>query len=98
MFKYQEDQTGNTVTVFIEGSAVKVPQYTTVAAAVLTHGMKHTRTSAISGSPRAPFCMMGVCFECLMTINGKSNCQACMEFVEEGMQIERQQGAGLSPL
>lgn len=98
MFKYLEDNPQETVTVFIEGSAVNVPRNTTVATAVLVHGMGHTRTTAISHSPRAPFCMMGACYECLMTINGKSNCQACMETVEEGMQIERQQGTGLSPL
>jgi len=37
--------------------------------------------------------MMGVCFECLMEINGRANTQACMTPVEEGMQVLFQQGA-----
>ena len=82
------------MTVFIEGQAVRVPRGETVAAAVLVQGLGHTRTTPETGAPRAPFCMMGVCFECLMTIDGISNRQACMEHVREGMRIQRQHGAG----
>jgi D-hydroxyproline dehydrogenase subunit gamma len=52
-----------------------------------------TRTTPVSGSPRAPYCMMGVCFECLMEIDGIANRQACMVRVRPGMRITRQQGA-----
>ncbi|RZV48935.1 MAG: (2Fe-2S)-binding protein, partial [Pseudomonadales bacterium] len=45
------------------------------------------------GKPRAPYCMMGVCFECLVEIDGVPNCQSCRVSVKEGMQICRQQGA-----
>jgi predicted molibdopterin-dependent oxidoreductase YjgC len=38
--------------------------------------------------------MMGVCFDCLMEIDGRPNRQACMVQVEEGMRIRRQQGVG----
>lgn len=98
MFKYLENNQKEMVNVFIEGLATSVPQNSTVAAAVLAYGIGHSRTTAISNSPRAPFCMMGACYECLMTINGKSNRQACMETVHDGMQIERQQGRGLPPV
>ena len=36
--------------------------------------------------------MMGVCFECLMVIDGVPSRQACMVTVREGMRIERQTG------
>ena len=51
-----------------------------------------TRASALSGEGRAPYCMMGVCFECLMEINGEPNQQGCLVTVTEGMLIDRQQG------
>jgi predicted molibdopterin-dependent oxidoreductase YjgC len=44
--------------------------------------------------------MMGVCFDCLVVIDGRPNQQACMVTVRDGMRVERQQGAratGLAP-
>lgn len=94
MFKRLDNPTGNTVTVTIEDEQVQVPAGETVAATVLVHGFRHTRTTPLSGAPRAPLCMMGVCFECLMEIDGVPNRQACQVQVAEGMQIRRQQGVG----
>lgn len=48
------------------------------------------RQSAVSGRPRAPLCMMGVCFECLVEIDGQTNQQACLVQVRDGMRIRRQ--------
>ena len=87
----------NRVTLWIEGNAVSVAEGETVAAAVLSAGIRPTRTTAVSGSPRAPYCMMGVCFECLMEIDGKPNTQACMTEVREGMQVTIQTGARRVP-
>jgi predicted molibdopterin-dependent oxidoreductase YjgC len=94
MFKRLDDDPENLVTVTIEGQAVEVPAGETVAAAVLASGMGYTRTTPVSGSPRAPFCLMGVCYECLMVIDGQPNRRACRERVREGMTIERQHGSG----
>lgn len=84
----------DTVTVEIEGKLVEVPAGETVATAVLVESLDYTRTHPISGAPRAPLCMMGVCFECLMEIDGLPNRQACQVQVAEGMIIRRQQGVG----
>jgi D-hydroxyproline dehydrogenase subunit gamma len=37
--------------------------------------------------------MMGICFECLMEIDGVGNRQACLTPITEGMRVRRQQGA-----
>lgn len=84
---------GEPVTVFVEGQALKVDSYDTAAAAVLMAGLVPSRTTAKSGSARAPYCMMGVCFECLLEIDGVANQQGCTVKVREGMQIHRQVGA-----
>ena len=94
MFKLLDERDTDTVTVEIEGEPVEVPAGASVAAAVLARGLIPTRSTPVSGRPRAPFCMMGVCFDCLMEIDGRPNRQACMVPVREGMRIRRQQGAG----
>ncbi len=81
------------VTVEIEGVKAQIPAGISVAAAVLRQNLDYVRTTPVSNSPRAPYCMMGVCFECLMEIDGEPNRQACMVTVREGMIIKRQQGA-----
>jgi hypothetical protein len=92
MFERLPDPAAGMVTVTLDGAAVRVPGYFTAAAAVLLHGGV-SRTTPASGSPRAPYCMMGVCFDCLMEIDGVPNRQACLVAVAEGMRIRRQQGA-----
>ncbi len=82
------------VTVNIDGRDVEVDRHDTVAAAALLHGLKHTRTTPVSNSPRAPFCLMGVCYDCLMVIDGQANQRACLTKVKPGMKIESQQQTG----
>ncbi|MCT7655478.1 (2Fe-2S)-binding protein [Oceanimonas sp. NS1] len=40
------------------------------------------------GQPRAPYCMMGVCFGCELTIDDKPGVRACMTRVRPGMRID----------
>jgi predicted molibdopterin-dependent oxidoreductase YjgC len=89
-FNRLETTTSEWVTVFIEDKAVMVREGDSVAAAVLIAGLTATRTTAISESKRAPYCLMGVCYECLLTIDGKENTQACMTQVRDGMKIYKQ--------
>lgn len=91
---YDSSGDAETVTVDIEGDTVAVPRGQSVAAAVLAHGLTWTRRTPITDSPRAPLCMMGVCFDCLMEIDGIANRQACLISVAEGMRIRRQLGSG----
>ncbi len=81
------------VTISVDGIAVEARAGESVAAAVLASSGEATRTTPVSGSPRSPYCMMGVCFECLMEIDGVANRQACMVQVAPGMRILRQHGA-----
>ena len=81
-----------TVPITIDGEPVEARRGDTVAATMLIFGSGHCRTTAVSGAPRAPYCMMGVCFDCLVTIDGVGNRQGCLERVREGMKVERQHG------
>ena len=64
----------------------------TLAAALLANGVVTNRETPISGAERGPFCMMGVCFECLVVIDGIGNKQACLTPVKAGMVAETQRG------
>ena len=88
----QDDETH--VTIEFEGEKLMARRGDSVAAALLAGEHWTFRTTPVSGSARGPFCMMGVCFDCLVEIDGVANCQACMSIVREGMRVKRQQGAG----
>jgi sarcosine oxidase subunit alpha len=81
-----------TVTLVIDGTSVPARPGDTVAAAMLAAGVSRCRTTPVSGAPRAPYCMMGVCFDCLVTIDGVGNRQGCLVRVRDGMQVEIQLG------
>ena len=83
---------GHSVSVSVDGKPVTVPAGASVAAALLLADAIPTRASPVSRSPRAPYCMMGVCFECLVTIDGVGNRQGCLIRVRDGMAVETQRG------
>jgi D-hydroxyproline dehydrogenase subunit gamma len=80
------------VTLDVDGQPVRARAGDTVAAALIAAGISPTRASPVSGAPRAPYCMMGVCFECLVTIDGAGSRRGCLVPVRDGMRIETQRG------
>jgi sarcosine oxidase subunit alpha len=92
MFRRLHDNAGALVHITVDGRRVEAREGESVAAAVLAAGFTSCRTTPVSGAPRAPFCMMGACFDCLVTIDGVGNRQACMVVVREGMAITAQRG------
>lgn len=92
MFSHIPADQRPTLEIFVDGQRVQAREGDTVAAALLASGLDVRRDSAVSGALRLPYCMMGVCFECLVTINGVGNRQGCLIPVEPGMQIEIQRG------
>ena len=93
MFKRLPDANPDPVEIFVEGQAVPARRGDTVAAALLAYGKLACRATAVSSAARGPYCMMGVCFDCLVTIDGRPNQQGCMVRVHDGMRVEMQHGA-----
>jgi predicted molibdopterin-dependent oxidoreductase YjgC len=87
MFKH-DATTYTSVEVILDGQHTSLPAEISVAAALLTIGEITSRISPTSKKPCSPHCLMGVCFECLMEIDGIRR-QACMTTVKEGMVINR---------
>lgn len=71
-----------------EGRAVSALAGDTIAMALWAAGEPALRASSAAGSPRGVFCNMGVCYECLVVVDGVV-ARACMTAVRDGMQVRR---------
>jgi D-hydroxyproline dehydrogenase subunit gamma len=80
------------VTLYFEDRQIVAQRGDSVAAALLAAAVTTFRITSKSGLPRAPLCMIGNCFECLVEIDGEPNRQACRVRVEQGMRVRVQQG------
>jgi len=87
MFRRLPEIAQRVVTIMVDGQRVEAQEGDSVSAALLAAGLTSTRQTPVSGAPRAPYCMMGVCFECIVTIDGVANRQGCLVTVREGLQI-----------
>jgi len=92
MFRRAKEAGAASVSLSVDGQTIAAQAGDSVAAALLAAGITACRTTPVSGAPRAPYCMMGVCFECLVAIDGVGSRQACLTRVRDGMRIETQQG------
>ncbi len=75
-------------TISVDGVSLDVPPGITVAAALVAANRMIIHRSVRRGRPRGMFCGMGVCFECLVSVNGRQNLRACLVEVEDGMLVE----------
>ena len=82
---------GPRLTLTLDGAPVTAYEGETVATVLLAEGRIATRTTP-GGEPRGVFCGMGVCFDCLVVVDGIPNTRACMTKAREGMDVRRQDG------
>lgn len=75
-------------TVFINGERHLVPAGISVAAALIAAAkIVAFRHAPKTGEPRGLFCGMGVCFDCLVTVDDRTGVRSCMTTVTDGMRI-----------
>ena len=87
MFRLLDTSTTE-IEVTMDGETVAVPAGISVAAALLLLDRLPTRVNLPRCTPRAPHCMMGACFECLLEIDGIER-RACQVTVQAGMRLQR---------
>jgi predicted molibdopterin-dependent oxidoreductase YjgC len=88
MFRRLPDVGTPDVPVVIDGEPFAARAGDSVAAVLLAAGRASFRTTSVLATPRGPYCLMGVCFDCLVTIDGRAAQQACAITVEPGMRID----------
>ncbi len=70
-----------------DGAPVPVLPGQTIGAALLAAGVRTLRTTRVDGRPRGLFCGIGVCFDCLVTVNGQPSVRACQRIAEPGDEV-----------
>jgi predicted molibdopterin-dependent oxidoreductase YjgC len=85
---------GQVLRFTFDGEQVLAHEGETVAAALLAASRRAFRRTQRRGEPRGLFCGMGVCFDCLVCVDGRVNVRACQVPVAEGMRVQSQQGSG----
>jgi len=95
-FRRLEDDVdrGAAFTFFADGAPVRAYRGESVAAALLAAGRRHGRLTTRLGQPRGLYCAMGVCWECVVVIDGRPDIRACMTPAASGMRVETQHGRG----
>lgn len=78
---------GGEIVLQVNGQPVAARSTDTVATALLRAGYAYFGCHVKTGRPLAPGCLMGVCFGCLCTIDGRTGMQACLEPVRDGLVI-----------
>lgn len=80
------------VRLTVDGAPVTARAGDSLAAALMAHSGEATRRTARRDTPRTAYCMMSICFDCLVEVDGQANVQACMTPVRNGMAVRRQSG------
>ena len=83
---------GPAVTVMVDGERMQAYLGETVAAALIARSGSTALRTTRGGSARGLYCGMGVCFECLVVVDGVPNTRACMTWVRNGMEISHMNG------
>lgn len=92
MFRKLHEPGDSALTITIDGQSVRAEPGETVAAVLLRQTQAWSRLTPVSRSRRAPYCMMGVCFDCLAEVDGVASVQTCLTTVRDGMRVTRQTG------
>lgn len=70
--------------ITVDGRRAPVVPGQTVGAALLAAGVRVTRRTRLGDRPRGLFCGIGVCFDCLVTVNGEPALRACLVEAQPG--------------
>lgn len=92
MFRKLHDPERGVLTIEIDGVPATAEPGESVAAVLLRQPEAWSRLTPVTRSRRAPYCMMGVCFDCLAQVDGVASVQTCLRPVCDGMRVVRQIG------
>ena len=90
-------RTATPVRISFDGQMLEALPGETLAATLSAAGILQYRQTA-SGAPRGLHCGMGACFDCLVTVDGKTSQRACLTKVRDGMVVGSAVPAGPASL
>ncbi|MFE2979078.1 (2Fe-2S)-binding protein [Streptomyces sp. NPDC059258] len=74
-------------TVTVDGEPLAFVPGQTLAAALVASGRVAWRTTRVGQRPRGVFCGIGVCYDCLVTVDGRGGQRACLVRARPGMAV-----------
>ncbi len=80
-------QRNQAVTIKVDGNPVQAYLGEMLLATLIAAGIKTLKSSPVLHEKRGGLCGMGVCYECLVTVNGQPNVRACMCEIQDGMEV-----------
>ena len=80
----------NSLTISVDGTPTEGRPGQTIAGVLLTSGRSVWRRTSRGSAPRGLFCGIGVCFDCLVTVNGDRDVRACQRRASDGDVVETQ--------
>ncbi|RFB80760.1 FAD-dependent oxidoreductase [Methylovirgula sp. 4M-Z18] len=86
-----DERQRRSVAFTFNGDTFRAEPGQTVAAALVA-GQQQSFSSSTTGESRGLLCGMGVCNECIVTIDGVPGQRACMQSVRDGLRVESQAG------
>lgn len=90
MFRKLHSDLPDAVTIEVDGVRVAAEPGESIAAVLLRQPEPWTRRTPLTKSKRGPYCMMGVCFDCLAEVDGVPSVQTCLATVSDGIRVSRQ--------
>ena len=78
---------GRRIQIVVDGVAVVAYEGESVAAALLAAGRRGLRTAPRQDEPRGMYCGIGLCFECVMPVDGRYGVRTCLTPVRDGMRV-----------
>lgn len=78
---------GAPFTIEVDGCAIPAHEGESVLGVLWAAGIRCLRITSLKKEPRGFFCGMGTCFDCLVTVDDRSNVRACLEPARPGMHI-----------
>ncbi|GGQ16358.1 (2Fe-2S)-binding protein [Streptosporangium pseudovulgare] len=73
--------------ISVDGRPVPVVPGQSVGAALHAAGVRSWRSTRFGGRPRGLFCGIGVCFDCLVTVNDVPALRACVTEARPGDRV-----------
>ncbi|SKC62499.1 (2Fe-2S)-binding protein [Krasilnikoviella flava] len=78
------------LTITLDGRPFAGTEGQTIAGMLLAARRRSWRTTSVESAPRGVFCGIGVCFDCLVTVNGSRDVRACLRRAADGDVVETQ--------
>lgn len=84
--------------IIFDGQPVPVSPGQSVGAALVSAGIRSWRTTRRDERPRGMFCGIGICYDCLVTVDDAPHQRACLTAARPGMQVSSGPVAAARPV